>query len=119
MVEDITDRKAAETALIAKAEELARSNAELEEFAYVASHDLQEPLRMVSSYSSLLAGRYAHLLDEKGQDFFAQIVGGAKRMQELIGDILAFSKIGKQPAYTLVDCNEVVYANPENDLMFD
>jgi PAS domain S-box-containing protein len=108
LVEDITARKAAEAALIAKAEELARSNAELEEFAYVASHDLQEPLRMVSSYSSLLAGRYAGQLDDKGRAFLDQLVGGAKRMQELIRDILAFSKIGKLPTQIPVDCNEVI-----------
>jgi PAS domain S-box-containing protein len=108
LVEDITARKEAEAALMAKAEELARSNAELEEFAYVASHDLQEPLRMVSSYSSLLAGRYADRLDEKGRTFLDQLVGGAKRMQELIRDILAFSKIGKLPTQVPVDCNEVI-----------
>lgn len=108
LVEDITARKDAEAALIAKAEELARSNAELEEFAYVASHDLQEPLRMVSSYSSLLASRYTEQLDEKGRTFLDQLVGGAKRMQGLIRDILAFSKIGKLPTQISVDCNEVI-----------
>ena len=108
LVEDITDRKMAEATLMAKMEELARSNAELEEFAYVASHDLQEPLRMVSSYSSLLAERYAQQLDEKGKMFLGQLVGGARRMQALIRDILAFAKIGKLPNHALVDCNEVI-----------
>jgi PAS domain S-box-containing protein len=108
LVEDITARKMAEAALMAKMEELARSNAELEEFAYVASHDLQEPLRMVSSYSSLLAGRYAQSLDEKGQSYLGQLIGGASRMQDLIRDILAFAKIGKLPNHALVDCNEVI-----------
>ena len=108
LVEDITDRKMAEVTLMAKMEELARSNAELEEFAYVASHDLQEPLRMVSSYSSLLAGQYAQHLDEKGLAFLGQLVGGASRMQDLIRDILAFAKIGKLPNHALVDCNEVI-----------
>ncbi len=108
LVEDITARKMAEVTLMAKMEELARSNAELEEFAYVASHDLQEPLRMVSSYSSLLAGQYAQHLDQKGLEFLGQLVGGASRMQDLIRDILAFAKIGKLPNHALVDCNEVI-----------
>jgi hypothetical protein len=108
LVEDITERKEAEVALMAKAEELARSNAELEQFAYIASHDLQEPLRMVSAYSSLLVQRYGEAIDERGKAFFAQVVGGAKRMQELIRDLLAFSKIGKLPEPVAVDCNEVL-----------
>lgn len=108
LVEDITARKAVEEALIAKAEELACSNAELEEFAFVASHDLQEPMRMVSSYSSLLVERYAQLLDDQGRFFFAQIIGGAKRMHELIRNILDFSKVGNLPIQAMVDCNEVL-----------
>ncbi len=108
LVEDITRRKESETALISKSEELARSNAELEEFAYVASHDLQEPLRMVSSYSSLLAHCFPDQLNDRGRSYIEQITGGAQRMQELIRDILAFSKIGKVPTRTLVDCDEVL-----------
>jgi len=108
LVEDITARKGVEAALLAKAEELARSNAELEEFAYVASHDLQEPMRMVSSYSSLLVERYADQMDDKGKSYFAQIIGGAKRMHELIRNILDYSKIGNLPIRTMVDCNEVL-----------
>jgi PAS domain S-box-containing protein len=108
LVEDITLRKEAETALLNKSEELARSNAELEEFAYVASHDLQEPLRMVSSYSSLLEHCFPQCLTDKSQTYLAQITEGAHRMQELIRDILAFSKIGKVPTKTPVDCNDVL-----------
>lgn len=108
LAEDITARKKAEEGLIAKAEELARSNAELEEFAYVASHDLQEPLRTVSSYASLIAGRYAPLLDDKGREFFRHLVGGATHMQVLIRDILAFSKIGKLTTKIHVNCNDVM-----------
>ncbi len=108
LAEDITARKQAEEALIAKAQELARSNAEHEEFAYVASHDLQEPLRTVSSYASLIAGRYTDRLDDKGRKYFEHIVGGATHMQNLIRDILAFSKIGKGLTQINVNCNEVM-----------
>jgi PAS domain S-box-containing protein len=108
LVEDITVRKEAEAALIAKAEELARSNAELEEFAYVASHDLQEPLRMISSYASLMSDRYTGLIDERGRSFLAQLVESSKRMQDLIRDILSFSRIGKDVSTTDVVCDEVL-----------
>jgi PAS domain S-box-containing protein len=108
LVEDITVRKEAEVTLMAKAEELARSNAELEQFAYVASHDLQEPLRMVSAYSSLVIDRYGDRLDDKGRSFLTQVIGGAKRMQELIKDILAFSRIGMMPVPVQVDCNQLL-----------
>lgn len=108
LAEDITVRKKAEEELISKAEELARSNAELAQFAYVASHDLQEPLRTISSYASLLARRYAHLLDDKGRTFLDHLVDGATRMQHLIRDILAFSKIGKQPTIVPVNCNDIM-----------
>jgi hypothetical protein len=107
LVEDITARKGMENALIAKAEQLARSNAELEEFAYVASHDLQEPLRTISSYASLLSGRYAHLLDTKGKEYLGHLIRGSMHMQSLIRDILSFSGIGKLPTQVPVDCNVV------------
>lgn len=108
LIEDITLRKQAEETLITKSEELSRSNAELEQFAYIASHDLQEPLRMISSYSTLVASRYADRLDERGRHYLAEVADGATRMQRMIRDVLSYSQIGHADSTSMVDCRDVM-----------
>ncbi|MEM9161854.1 MAG: ATP-binding protein [Cyanobacteria bacterium P01_F01_bin.4] len=99
---ELRERKRAEA-------ELQRSNAELEQFAYVASHDLREPLRMVTSFTQLLAQRYADQLDDEANTIINFAVDGATRMQSLIDDLLTFSRVGTQGnPFELTDCGEAL-----------
>jgi PAS domain S-box-containing protein len=99
---DVTERKRID-------DDLRRSNADLEQFAYIASHDLQEPLRMVASYTDLLAQRYQGQLDERANKYIQYATDGAKRMQRLVADLLAYSRVGSQgERLRPVDAGEVV-----------
>ncbi|MCC3465123.1 MAG: response regulator [Microcoleus sp. PH2017_29_MFU_D_A] len=107
--QEISNRKRAESALLKSNQELARSNAELEQFAYVASHDLQAPLATIASYAQLLEKRYKDQLDSQAIKFITNIVQGCTRMQTLIDDLLEYSRVGRsQKPFELADCNHVV-----------
>ena len=109
IIRDITERKEIEKSLNKRTEELERSNKDLEEFAYIASHDLQEPLRMITSYVQLLERRYKDKLDQDANDFIGYAVEGSTRMKSLINDLLVYSRVGtKGKEFTSTDINVIL-----------
>jgi signal transduction histidine kinase len=115
IVEELDVSRSARALLDEQAVELRRSNAELEQFAYVASHDLQEPLRKVASFCQLLEKRYGDQLDDRGIEYIGYAVDGAKRMQVLINDLLSFSRVGRLgTVHTDVDLDATLDTALEN-----
>ena len=115
-IRDISIRRAAEAELLQKVGALHQSNEELEQFAYVASHDLQEPLRMVSSYTQLLGRRYKGRLDSDADEFIAFAVDGATRMQRLIQDLLEYSRVGTKGRAMAETSSEAAFNAAEMNL---
>jgi light-regulated signal transduction histidine kinase (bacteriophytochrome) len=108
IIRDITERKQSEEKLKQTLAELERSNKDLEQFAYAASHDLQEPLRTVSNFSQLLAKRYKGELDPKADQFIGFIVDGSTRMQQMIDDLLAYSRVStRAKPFEPIDCETI------------
>jgi signal transduction histidine kinase len=106
---DITDRKNLESELKKKADDLSRSNADLQQFAYVASHDLQEPLRMITAYLDLLRTRHGDKLPEEAQQYLETAYNGSRRMKALINDLLTYARLDSQEQVTgPVDLNLTV-----------
>jgi PAS domain S-box-containing protein len=106
--QDVSEQKSAENKIIAYSIELERQNKEIEQFAYVASHDLQEPLRTISNFSTLLTEKLDAHPDEETREYLNYINGGAKRMSRLIFDLLEYSRIGKNISKEQIDCNKLV-----------
>lgn len=110
---DLTERKTMEESML-KYAELEAKNKEMEQFTYVASHDLQEPLRTVTSFADMLKAKYKQQLDEEGQMYLHYMLQSSNRMMELIKGLLYYSRIGKERVLQEVDCNEIV-----NDVLKD
>lgn len=115
-IRDVSWRKQQEEEIKSKAEELARSNAELEQFAYVASHDLQEPLRAIAGACQVLARKFETQLDSEAKEFVGFAVEGCKRLQDLVADLLSYSRVtSKAKEFAPVDC-QVVLARAKDNL---
>ncbi len=105
-IKDITDRKHVEHALITQTRRLTQSNAQMKEFVYIASHDLQEPLRKICAFSERVMNKYSGVLDHTGKDYLDRIVNAGLRMQVLIEDLLSYSRVStKMPVFEIVDLN--------------
>lgn len=115
ILEDITERKKAEKKLKEIIEELERSNDELQQFAYITSHDLQEPLRTITSFTQLLERRYSGKLDKDADEFIEYIVDASVRMKQMIIDLLEYSRVGTQGhEFKLVDVDDVLHETENN-----
>jgi PAS domain S-box-containing protein len=109
IIHDVTERKEIEREVVKRTNDLARSNAELQQFAYISSHDLQEPLRMVVSYLTLLDKKYRNQLDPKAQEYIKNAVEGGSRMRQLIDDLLEYSRLDtSRKEFVPVDMNKIL-----------